>query len=77
MGIYILIQKLGVIGLMKKFAVVSTMLAVLALAACGEDTEDEDTGVEETGVEESDMEDDMLDDSDDDDEEDSEIEDDD
>lgn len=51
---------------MKKFMSITAFLAVLMLAACGDDTEDEDTGPDETGVEESDVEEDTLDDDDED-----------
>ena len=53
---------------MKKLTVVTTLIGVLALAACS------DTGVEETEVDENEVEEDALDDSDDDEEE-NEIED--
>ena len=37
-----LIQNLGVMGLMKKLAVVTTLIGVLALAACGGGAEEEE-----------------------------------
>lgn len=55
---------------MKKFATITSLLAVLALAACGDrEDEDADTSPEETGVDESDVEEDTLDDHDDDEDE--------
>lgn len=76
MRVYIYIHKKEVRDIMKKLSVMTTLLAVLALAACS-DTEDEDTSPKETGVDESETEEETLDDDNDDTDDDNEVENDD
>lgn len=76
MRVYIYIHKKEVRDIMKKLSVMTTLLAVLALAACS-DTEDEDTSPGETGVDESETEEETLDDDNDDTDDDNEVENDD